>query len=59
MVASAADEQNSWLCSADVFVNALAFMLMVIPLLNLLLTSHPPAGNRATKGILLAFTAPS
>ena len=58
MVATAADEQDSWLCVAGAFVNALALMLMVTPLLNLLLTSHPSAGYRAAKGILLAFTAP-
>jgi hypothetical protein len=46
------------LCRAGVFVNALALMLMVVPLLNLLLTSHPPAGYRAAIRILLTFTAP-
>ena len=39
-------------------MNAVVLMLMVVPLLNLLLTSHPPAGYRAATGILLTFTAP-
>jgi hypothetical protein len=43
---------------AGVFVNAVALMLMVVPLLNLLLTNHPPAGHRAAVRILLTFTAP-
>ena len=47
-----------WLCRAGVVVNAVALMLMVVPLLNLLLTSHPPAGHRAAIRILLTFTAP-
>jgi hypothetical protein len=47
-----------WLCRAAVFVNGIALMLMVVPLLNLLLTSHPPAGFRAAIRILLSFAAP-
>jgi hypothetical protein len=31
---------------------------MVVPLLNLLLASHPPAEYRAAIQILLTFTAP-
>ena len=46
------------LCHAAVFVNAIALMLMVVPLLNLLLSSHPLREYRATIVILLAFTAP-
>jgi hypothetical protein len=46
------------LCRAGVVVNAIALMLLVVPLVNLLLTSHPPAGYRAAIRILLAFTAP-
>jgi hypothetical protein len=46
------------LCRAGVVVNAVALLLMVIPLLSLLLSSHPPAGYRAAIAILLAFTAP-
>ena len=45
-------------CRAAVFVNGLALMLMVVPLLNLLLASHPPAGYRAAIRILLALTDP-
>ena len=33
-------------------------MLMVVPLVNLLFTSHPPDGYRAAIKILLTFTAP-
>jgi hypothetical protein len=33
-------------------------MLMVVPLLNLVLISHPLAGYRAAIRILLTFTAP-
>lgn len=46
------------LCRAGVFVSVVALMMMVVPLLNLLLTSRPPAGCRAATRILLAFTAP-
>jgi hypothetical protein len=46
------------LCRAGVIVNAIALMLMVVPLLHLLLTSHPPAQYRAAVNILLAFIAP-
>jgi hypothetical protein len=46
------------LCRAGVVVNAVALMLMLVPLLNLLLASHPPLGHRAAIQILLAFTAP-
>ena len=46
------------LCRAAVFVNAIALILMVVPLLNLLLASHPPPESRAAIKILLAFTAP-
>ena len=46
------------LCRAVVVVNAVALMLMVDPLLNLLPTSHPPAGCRVAIRILLTFTAP-
>jgi hypothetical protein len=46
------------LCRAVVVVDAVALLLMVVPLLNLLLTSHPPAGYRAAIRILLTFTAP-
>src|ERR1035437_3077679 len=35
------------LCRAGVVVNAVALMLMLVPLLNLLLASHPPLGHRA------------
>jgi hypothetical protein len=45
-------------CRAALFVNAIALMLMVVPLLNLLLASHPPAEYRAAIRILLTFTAP-
>jgi hypothetical protein len=31
-------------CRAAAFVNAVALMLMVVPRLNLVLTSQPPAG---------------
>ena len=43
------------LCRAAVFVNGIAFLLM---LLTLLLASHPPPESRAAIKILLAFTAP-
>jgi hypothetical protein len=46
------------LCRAGVVVNAVALMLMVVPLLNLLVTSHPPPEYRAAIKILLTFTAP-
>ncbi len=45
-------------CRAALFVNAIALMLMVVPLLNLLLTSQPPAEYRAAIKILLTFAAP-
>jgi len=47
------------LCRAGVVANAIALMLMVVPLLNLLLNSHAPAGYRAATRILLTCTAPS
>ena len=33
-------------------------MLMVVPLVNLVLSSHPPPGHRAAIQILLTFTVP-
>ena len=45
-------------CRAAVFVNAISLILIVVPLLNLLLTSHPPAEYRAAIKILLTFAAP-
>jgi NADH:ubiquinone oxidoreductase subunit 6 (subunit J) len=45
-------------CRATVFVNAIALILMVVPLLNLLLASHPPAGYRSAIRILLTFAFP-
>lgn len=45
-------------CRAAVFVNAIALILMVVPLLNLLLASHPPPKSRGAIHILLVFTAP-
>ena len=46
------------LCRVAVFINAIALMLMIIPLVNLLLSSHPPPEYRAAIHILLTFTAP-
>ncbi len=46
------------LCCAGAFVNVVALMLMVVPRLNLLSTSDPPAGYRAAIKILLTFTVP-
>lgn len=46
------------LCRAGIVVNAVALMLMVVPLVNLLLSSHPPPEYRAAILILLGFTAP-
>jgi hypothetical protein len=46
------------LCRAGVVVNAVALILMLVPLLNLLLASHPPPGHRAAIQILLTSTAP-
>ena len=45
-------------CRVAVFVNAIALILMVVPLLSLLLASHPPADYRAAIKILLTFTTP-
>jgi NADH:ubiquinone oxidoreductase subunit 6 (subunit J) len=45
-------------CRAAVFVNAIALILMVVPLLSLLLASQPPSESRAAIQILLASTAP-
>jgi hypothetical protein len=45
-------------CRAALLVNAIALMLMLVPLLNLLLASHPSADYRAAIKILLTFTAP-
>jgi hypothetical protein len=45
-------------CRVAVGVNAIALLLMVFPLLNLLLASHPPPEYRAAIHILLTFTAP-
>jgi hypothetical protein len=36
-----------WLCRAAVFVNGIALILMLVPLLNLLLASNPPPEYRA------------
>ena len=46
------------LCLAAVFLNAIALILMVIPLVNLLLSSHPLPEHRAAIVILVSFTAP-
>ena len=46
------------LCRAAVFVNAIALMLMLVPLLTLLLSSHPLPEHPAAVVILLASTAP-
>ena len=45
-------------CRAAVFVNGIALMVMVVPLVHLLLASHSPAEYRAAIQILLAYTAP-
>jgi hypothetical protein len=45
-------------CRAAVFVNAIALALMAVPLVNLLITSHPLPEYRAAVQILLTFTAP-
>ena len=47
-----------WLCRVAVFVNGIALILMLVPLLNLLPTNHPPAEYRAAIKILLTFTTP-
>ena len=47
-----------WVCRAAVFVNGIALILMVVPLLNMSLASHPPPEYRAAIRILLAYTAP-
>jgi hypothetical protein len=39
-------------------VNAVALVLMLVPLVNMLLASHPLSEYRAAIAILLAFTAP-
>ena len=46
------------LCRAAVFVNGIALMLMLVPLVNMLLAGHPLPEYRAAVAILLAFTAP-
>jgi hypothetical protein len=46
------------LCRAGAFVNVVALMLMVVSLVNLVVTSHPPPEYRAAIKILLTFTAP-
>lgn len=46
------------LCRAAVFVNAIALILMLVPLLNLLLASHTLPEHPAAIAILLGFTAP-
>lgn len=45
-------------CRAAAFVNAIAFIILVVPLLNLLLGSQPPPESRAAIRILLVSTAP-
>ena len=40
-------------------MNVIAIMLMVVPLVSLLLTSHPAAEWHAAIRVLLTFTAPS
>jgi hypothetical protein len=47
-----------WVCRAAVFVNGIVLILMVVPLLNMLLASHPPPEYRAAIQILLAYTTP-
>jgi hypothetical protein len=47
-----------WLCRVAVFVNGIALILMLVPLLNLLLASHPFPEYRAAILILVGFTAP-
>jgi NADH:ubiquinone oxidoreductase subunit 6 (subunit J) len=46
------------LCRAAVFVNAIALVLMLVPVVNLLLSSHPLPEHPAAVVILLASTAP-
>jgi len=45
-------------CRVAVLVDAVALMVMVVPLLNLLLASQPPPEYRAAAKILLTYTAP-
>lgn len=46
------------LCRAAAFVNAIALLLMVVPLVNLLLASHPPSESHTAIPILLTLTVP-
>jgi hypothetical protein len=45
-------------CRAAKFVKAIALLLILVPLLNLLLASHPLPESRAAIQILLTFAAP-